>query len=339
MTQEPTEVRYPLSVADDGVAVSRETATPPGEPGDPETPIATAAAAAAKIRGGRTETWPRPAQTRVITVANQKGGVGKTSTSVNLAASLALHGLRVLVVDLDPQGNASTALAVPHHSGEPSIYEVLVAGEPMAGAVHPVEAIPGLDCVPATIDLAGAEIELVSLVARESRLERALTRLMAPPEGSDGADEAEESGRRYDYVVIDCPPSLGLLTINAFVAAREVLIPIQCEYYALEGLGQLLRSVELIQSHLNPQLGVSTILLTMYDARTRLAAQVAEEVRAHFGDLVLATAIPRSVRVSEAPSYSQTVLTYDPGSSGALSYLEAAREIAHRAVLSEGGGP
>jgi chromosome partitioning protein len=336
MTEEPTEIRYPLTVAADGT-VSRETVTEPApaedseqpeHPGEHETPIAVAAAAAARIRGGRTETWPRPDATRVMTVANQKGGVGKTTTTVNLAASLAMHGLRVLVVDLDPQGNASTALAVPHHAGEPSVYEVLVSGEPLVGALHTVEAIPGLYCVPATIDLAGAEIELVSLVARESRLQRALVELMK-------AEELAE--RRYDYVLIDCPPSLGLLTINAFVAAQEVLIPIQCEYYALEGLGQLLRNVELIQSHLNPGLAVSTIVLTMYDGRTRLAAQVADEVREHFGDVVLATAIPRSVRVSEAPSYSQTVLTYDPGSSGALSYLEAAREIAHRAVMSGGG--
>ncbi len=333
MTEEPTEIRYPLSVASDDV--SRETAEPAepiqqAEPAQPEheTPIALAAAAAARIRDGRTEAWPRPASTRVVTVANQKGGVGKTTTTVNMAASLALHGLRVLVVDLDPQGNASTALAVPHHAGEPSVYEVLVSAEPIAGALHAVEAIPGLDCVPATIDLAGAEIELVSLVARESRLQRALAELL---------DAGAEAGQRYDYVLIDCPPSLGLLTINAFVAAKEVLIPIQCEYYALEGLGQLLRNVELIQSHLNPNLAVSTILLTMYDGRTRLAAQVADEVREHFGELVLSTAIPRSVRVSEAPSYSQTVLTYDPGSSGALSYLEAAREMAHRVITSEGG--
>ncbi len=315
MTEQPRERVYPLTPAH----VSRETS-------EADTPIALAAQAAARIRGGRTESWPRPAATRVLTVANQKGGVGKTTSTVNVAASLALHGLRVLVIDLDPQGNASTALAVPHHAGEPSVYEVLVDGKPLRSALHPVEAIPGLDCVPATIDLAGAEIELVSLVARESRLQRALAELLK---------ETEREGQRYDYVFIDCPPSLGLLTINAFVAANEVLIPIQCEYYALEGLGQLLRNVELIQSHLNPRLSVSTILLTMYDGRTRLAAQVADEVREHFRGLVLSTAIPRSVRVSEAPSYSQTVLTYDPGSSGALSYLEAAREMAHRA--EEGG--
>ena len=262
--------------------------------------------------------------------SNQKGGVGKTTTTVNIAAALAMHGLRVLVIDLDPQGNASTALAVPHHAGEPSVYEVLVDGEPLATALHEVEALPGLACVPATIDLAGAEIELVSLVARESRLQRALTTLL---------QESADAGNAFDFVFVDCPPSLGLLTINAFVAASEVLIPIQCEYYALEGLGQLIRNVELIQSHLNPDLAVSTILLTMYDGRTRLAAQVADEVRQHFGDLVLATAIPRSVRVSEAPSYSQTVLTYDPGSSGALSYLEAAREMAHRSATAESGAP
>ncbi len=319
----PTEMVYPLTPADP-ITVSRETEAT----ADDETPIAAAAAAAARIRGGRTEVWPRPPQTRILTVANQKGGVGKTTTTVNVAAALALHGLRVLVIDLDPQGNASTALAVPHHAGEPSVYEVLVEGQPLSSAVHPVEAIPGLDCVPATIDLAGAEIELVSLVARESRLQRALTALLR---------DSDNAGRRYDYVFVDCPPSLGLLTINAFVAAREVFIPIQCEYYALEGLGQLIRNVELIQSHLNPDLAVSTIVLTMYDGRTRLAAQVADEVRQHFGGVVLDTAIPRSVRVSEAPSYSQTVLTYDPGSSGALSYLEAAREMAHRASTPESG--
>ncbi|MEV5374761.1 cobyrinic acid a,c-diamide synthase [Streptosporangium nondiastaticum] len=259
---------------------------------------------------------PRPEQTRVMVVANQKGGVGKTTTTVNLAASLALHGNRVLVIDLDPQGNASTALGIDHHAEVPSIYDVLVDSKKLADVVQPVVDVEGLFCAPATIDLAGAEIELVSLVARESRLDRAIKAYEQP----------------LDYILIDCPPSLGLLTVNALVAGAEVLIPIQCEYYALEGLGQLLRNVELVRGHLNPKLHVSTILLTMYDGRTRLASQVAEEVRTHFGHEVLRTSIPRSVRISEAPSYGQTVLTYDPGSSGALSYLEAAREIALRGV-------
>jgi len=284
----------------------RQTAT--------DTPIARAARAALVARAGG-PAWPRPRACRIITIANQKGGVGKTTTAVNLAASLALHGSRVLVVDLDPQGNASTALDVDHHTGIPSVYNVLVDDRPLAAIVRPVEAIPLLYCAPATIDLAGAEIELVPLVARESRLSRALARY----------DVSE-----LDYILIDCPPSLGLLTVNALVAAPEVLIPIQCEYYALEGLEQLLRTVNLVKSHLNPALAVSTILLTMYDARTRLAAQVADEVREHFGGVVLQSVVPRSVRVSEAPSYGQSVMTYDPGSSGAVAYLDAAREIAHR---------
>ncbi|MGA5701883.1 ParA family protein [Peterkaempfera bronchialis] len=287
-----------------------------------DTPIGRAAQLAVETLGRTGEGLPRPAQTRVIVVANQKGGVGKTTTTVNMAASLAFHGCRVLVVDLDPQGNASTALGVDHHAEVPSIYDVLVEGKPLADVVQPVVDVEGLFCVPATIDLAGAEIELVSLVARESRLQRAIEAYEQP----------------LDYVLIDCPPSLGLLTVNALVAGREVLIPIQCEYYALEGLGQLLRNVELVRAHLNPQLHVSTILLTMYDARTRLAAQVAEEVRSHFSKEVLRTAIPRSVRISEAPSYGQTVLTYDPGSSGALSYLEAARELALRGAAPTGSG-
>ncbi|MBW8487070.1 AAA family ATPase [Actinomadura sp. PM05-2] len=248
-------------------------------------------------------------------MANQKGGVGKTTSSVNLAASLAMHGAQVLVVDLDPQGNASTALGVDHHADVPSIYDVLIEDVPLADIVVPAPEIPNLFCAPATLNLAGAEIELVSKVARESRLQRAL----------DAYDKD-----KFDYVLIDCPPSLGLLTVNALVGGDELLIPIQCEYYALEGLGQLIRTVDLVRSHLNPTLNVSTILLTMYDARTRLAAQVAEDVRNHFGDVVLNTVIPRSVRVSEAPSYGQSVMTYDPGSSGALAYSEAASEIAHR---------
>jgi len=279
-----------------------------------DTPIERAAQAALVARAGG-PVWPRPAACRIITIANQKGGVGKTTSAVNLAVSLALHGCRVLVVDLDPQGNASTALDVDHHTGVPSVYNVLVDDRPLTAIVRPVEGIPQLYCAPATIDLAGAEIELVPLVARESRLSRAL----------GGFSVAE-----LDYILIDCPPSLGLLTVNALVAAPEVLIPIQCEYYALEGLEQLLRTVNLVRSHLNPALAVSTILLTMYDARTRLASQVADEVREHFGGIVLDSVIPRSVRVSEAPSYGQSVMTYDPGSSGAVAYLEAAREMAYR---------
>jgi chromosome partitioning protein len=273
------------------------------------------AEAALAALGGHEDEWPRPASCRVITIANQKGGVGKTTSAVNLAACLALHGVRVLVVDLDPQGNASTALDVDHRSGTPSVYNVLVEDQPLASIVQPVAEIPGLHCAPATIDLAGAEIELVPLVAREARLGRGL---------------ANYDSSQLDYILIDCPPSLGLLTVNALVAATEVLIPIQCEYYALEGLEQLLRTVDLVRGHLNPALAISTILLTMYDGRTRLASQVADEVRDHFGEIVLGTVIPRSVRVSEAPSYGQSVITYDPGSSGAQAYLEAAREVAFR---------
>jgi chromosome partitioning protein len=277
-------------------------------------PIARAARAALAARSG-SPAWPRPKACRIITIANQKGGVGKTTTAVNLAASMSLHGLRVLVIDLDPQGNASTALDVDHHSCVASVYDVLVDGQPLAGVIRPSASIPQLYCAPATIDLAGAEIELVPLVARESRLVRALA-------GFDSTG--------LDYIFIDCPPSLGLLTVNALVAAPEILIPIQCEYYALEGLEQLLRTVDLVRSHLNPALTVSTILLTMFDGRTRLASQVAEEVKEHFGGIVLDAIIPRSVRVSEAPSYGQSVMTYDPGSNGAQAYLAAAKEMAYR---------
>jgi chromosome partitioning protein len=289
---------------------------PAGLGGD--TPIARAAEAALEARsGGRARPWPRPRACRIITIANQKGGVGKTTSAVNLAAGLALHGSRVLVIDLDPQGNASTAFDVDHHVGSASVYNVLIDDQPLAEIVQPVEGIPQLLCAPATIDLAGAEIELVPLVARESRLARAI---------------AAYDASSLDYILIDCPPSLGLLTVNSLVAAAEVLIPIQCEYYALEGLEQLLRTVDLVRGHLNASLVVSTILLTMYDGRTRLAAQVAEDVRSHFGDVVLGSVVPRSVRVSEAPSYGQSVMTYDPGSTGALAYLEAAREIANQNV-------
>ncbi|CAB4632141.1 MAG: AAA family ATPase [Actinobacteria bacterium] len=264
------------------------------------------------------QTVAKPSVTRIITISNQKGGVGKTTTTVNLASALASKGLQVLVIDLDPQGNASTALGIDHHADIKSIYEVLIDDVPIEKVVQISPERPGLTCVPATIHLAGAEIELVSLVAREQRLRTAietyLNTTLNPP----------------DYVLIDCPPSLGLLTVNAFVAAKEVLIPIQCEYYALEGLSQLTRSIEMIRKHLNPELELSTILLTMYDSRTKLASQVAEEVKTHFPNQVLSTIIPRSVRVSEAPSYGKTVISYDHSSPGAIAYMEAAIELANR---------
>ncbi|MGH3627300.1 MAG: ParA family protein [Sciscionella sp.] len=283
------------------------------------TPIAEEAARATKVLHPAGLSLPRPARRRVITVANQKGGVGKTTSTVNLAAGLALHGLQVLVIDLDPQGNASTALGVEHRGEVPSIYEILLGEITVKDAASVSDQSSNLYCVPATIDLAGAEIELVTMVAREARLKEALS--------SEALDEMN-----FDYVFIDCPPSLGLLTVNAMVAAHEVLIPIQCEYYALEGLGQLLNNIELVRAHLNPSLVISTILLTMYDGRTKLADQVTAEVREHFGDTVLRTVIPRSVKVSEAPGFGQTVLAYDPGSRGAMSYLDAAREIAEYGV-------
>jgi chromosome partitioning protein len=305
--------------------VSRETTAtrPRTEPdgassaAEHDTPIAREAAHAVHVLNVRQEQWPRPAAPRVITVANQKGGVGKTTSAVNIAAALALHGLRVCVVDVDPQGNASTALGVEHPVGTPSSYDVLLGGAAIREVAQRTEIADTLQCIPATLDLAGADIELTSQVAREYRLQRAVTAFLGesdPP----------------DYVFLDCPPSLGLLTLNALVAGREVLLPIQCEYYALEGLAQLLNTVELVRAHLNPELAVSTVLLTMYDSRTRLADQVANEVRNHFGELVLTPVIPRNVRVSEAPGFGQTVMTYDPGSRGAIGYLEAAREIALR---------
>jgi chromosome partitioning protein len=304
-------------------AVSRETppAAAPSSAAPPvsretvdvaDTPIAAAAAAAVDATRPLIP-FPRPVARRVITVANQKGGVGKTTTTVNLAAALALNGARVLCVDLDPQGNASTGLGVAHGPGTPSVYDVLIRDVPLAD-VRVSTAIDGLSVVPATLDLAGAEIELVSSVAREFRLKKAIAAYPEP----------------VDYVLIDCPPSLGLLTLNALVAAEEMVIPIQCEFYALEGLTQLLHTVDLVRSHLNGGLTVSSVLLTMYDARTRLSEQVADEVRRHFGPTVLDSVVPRSVRVSEAPSYGQSVLSYDPASRGAQAYLAAARELATR---------
>jgi chromosome partitioning protein len=247
---------------------------------------------------------------RVIAIANQKGGVGKTTTTVNLGASLAVLEYRVLVVDLDPQGNATTGLGINSRNLEHSIYDVILHDVPLDDCVEPT-SLRNLFVAPATIDLAGAEIELVPAFSRELRLRRAL---------EDVRDD-------YDFVLIDCPPSLGLLTVNGLAAATEVLVPIQCEYYALEGLGQLLRNVNLVQSNLNPALEVSAIVLTMYDARTKLAEQVAAEVRTHFGPKVCRSVVPRTVRLSEAPSFGQPIIVFDPSSRGALAYRELAREV------------
>lgn len=272
----------------------------------------------------KTKRMPKPDHTRIITISNQKGGVGKTTTTVNLSTAMARAGMNVLVVDMDPQGNASTALNIPHPQGTPSIYNVLIEDWDLKDVIYENPETDNLYVAPSTIDLAGAEIELVSLVAREQRLTRALKRYFEYRDANDMP--------RIDYIFIDCPPSLGLLTVNAFVAANEVLIPIQTEYYALEGLSQLVKNIDMIQQHLNSNLHISTILLTMFDSRTNLAVQVADEVREFFPDQVLKSVIPRNVRISEAPSYQQSVLTYDPSSTGALSYREAAMEIAERGV-------
>ena len=259
------------------------------------------------------EAMAKPATTRIFTVANQKGGVGKTTTTVNIAAALSMGGLRVLVVDLDPQGNASTARGVPHRDTA-GIYEVLMGNASITSVIQKVAGFPVLDCVPSNSSLANAEVNLVSMVARELRLKEAL----------------DEIFPNYDYIFIDCPPSLGLLTINALAAARELLIPIQTEYYALEGLSQLLETYGVVKKRLNANLDLSTIILTMFDGRTRLSNDVAENVRAHFPKELIDIPIPRAVRVSEAPSYNQTVMTYDPLSPGAIAYMQVAREIAER---------
>lgn len=251
------------------------------------------------------------AQTRVIAVANQKGGVGKTTTTVNLGAAIAEHGKRVLLIDLDPQANASTGLGINPRAIEHSIYDVLLGETPLEDTIEPAADVKGLFVAPSSLDLAGAEIELVPGFNRERRLIDALA-----PIRDD-----------YDYVFIDCPPSLGLLTINALVAASEVLVPIQCEYYALEGVGQLVGNVDLVRRNLNPSLEVSTIVLVMYDARTKLAGQVVDEVRAHFGEKVCKIVIPRVVRLSEAPSYGQPITTFDPENRGATAYRDLAREV------------
>ena len=312
--------------------VSRETSSTDGPQvleadlrSDGSTPLADQLAEISRRRRSLVGQLPaKPPETTVVTISNQKGGVGKTSTTVNLAAALALGGLRILVIDIDPQGNASTALGIPHHVDAAGIYDVLIDDLPLRDVIQSSPEADTLWCVPASIDLAGAEIELVDIPNRETRLRGAIRALR---------DQLDRDGTPpYDYILIDCPPSLGLLTLNALAAADEVLIPIQCEFYALDGLSQLMRTIGLVQNHLNPELRLGAILLTMYDRRTRLAAQVEEEVRAHFPNEVLRATIPRAVRISEAPSYGQTVITYDQSGPGALSYREAALEFSRRAV-------
>ena len=266
------------------------------------------------------EAMAKPASLRIITVANQKGGVGKTTTTVNLAAALSMGGLRVAVIDLDPQGNASTALGVEHLENA-GIYEVLMGDLTMSQAIQKVKGFPSLECVSSNTSLAQAEIELVPMVAREMRLKDAIDEL---------ATQRIAAGEPLDYIFIDCPPSLGLLTINALTAAKEMLIPIQCEYYALEGLSQLLKTYELVKKRLNSSLKLSTFVLTMFDGSTRLANDVADEIRKHYPNELIDIPIPRAVRVSEAPGFNQTVMTYDASSPGAIAYMSVARELAER---------
>ena len=282
-----------------------------------DTPIAAEAQRAAQILTPHALKLPRPERPRRLAVSNQKGGVGKTTTTVNLAAGLARNGLKILVVDLDPQGIASTALGVEHREGTVSSYELLLGACTPEQVIQRSTANGNLFCIPATIDLAAVEIELVSKVRREYRLRDALS-----------PEFIKEAG--FDYVFVDCPPSLGLLTTNALNAVEEVLIPIQCEYYALEGVNQLLKYITMVQHQLNPQLHISAILLTMFDGRTKLAEEVSADVRNTFGALVLRNRIPRSVKVSEAPGFGQTVLDYDPGSRGSMAYMDAAKELANR---------
>jgi chromosome partitioning protein len=256
---------------------------------------------------------------RIISIANQKGGVGKTTTAVNLGAALAELDFRVLVIDLDPQGNATTGMGISHRNVEGSIYDVIMNDAPIDDCVEPT-SVRNLFVVPATIDLAGAEIELVPAFSRELKLRRALAQVR---------DD-------YDFTLIDCPPSLGLLTVNGLAASDDVLVPIQCEYYALEGLGQLLRNVSLVKTNLNPSLEMRGIVLTMYDARTKLAEQVEREVRAHFGSKVYRTVVPRTVRISEAPSFGQPVTVFDSSSRGAVAYRELAKEVSRGATRRVG---
>jgi chromosome partitioning protein len=270
-----------------------------------------------KDRGGKKQAPSAPAEpgvARIVAIANQKGGVGKSTTAVSLGAALAELGFRILVVDLDPQGNASTGMGIRHEARGVTVYDVVLSEAPVESAIVPT-SVKHLDAVPSTIDLAGAEIELVSQFSRETRLKKALV-----PVGEG----------RYDFIFLDCPPSLGLLTINALTAAEELIVPIQCEYYALEGLGQLLRNVNLVQQNINPELRLTGIVMTMFDPRTKLSEQVVQEVRRFFGEVVYDVVIPRTVRLSEAPGFGQPITVYDPRSKGAESYRQLAQEVAAR---------
>ncbi len=286
---------------DDGATVT------PADGGPVELAPPVEAAPAAAPAGRKLRPLPR-----VIAIANQKGGVGKTTTTVNLGAALAEQDRRVLVIDLDPQGNATTGLGINSRELDHSIYDVLLNDVDLDDCIEPTSVL-NLFLAPASLDLAGAEIELVSVMSRETRLKRAIDQVSGD----------------YDYVLIDCPPSLGLLTVNALAAATEVMVPIQCEYYALEGLGQLMRNVDLVQRNLNPRLELSLIVLVMYDGRTKLGEQVAAEVREHFGERVCRNVIPRNIRLSEAPSYGQPITVFDSSSKGAVAYRELAREVHH----------
>jgi chromosome partitioning protein len=300
----PVPVPDPPSMAEIVGEAAANMAAPLAETSPEPAPVA----AEAPVRKTHPSSLrPRP---RVIAVANQKGGVGKTTTAVNLGAGLAELGFRVLIIDLDPQGNATTGLGINQRNLENSVYDVLLHDVALDDCIEPT-AVRNLVVAPATIDLAGADIELVPAFSRELRLRRAIEAL----------DDS------FDFTIIDCPPSLGLITVNGLAAASEVLVPIQCEYYALEGLGQLLKNVNLVTGNLNPTLEVSAIVLTMYDSRTKLAEQVADEVRTHFGDKVCRMVIPRTVRLSEAPSFGQPILTFDPTSRGAVAYRELAKEV------------
>ncbi|MDQ1428569.1 MAG: chromosome partitioning protein [Acidimicrobiaceae bacterium] len=296
-----------------------EDAPPVAEPSATPTAPEHAVVEVPRPEGADAVTLPKPPLPRIMAVANQKGGVGKTTTAINLGAALAELGYRVLVIDLDPQGNATTGLGVNSRNLEATIYDVILHDVPMEDAIEPT-SLRNLFVVPSTIHLAGAEIELVPVFSRELRLRRAI----------------EQVTDDFDFIMIDCPPSLGLLTVNGLAAATEVVVPIQCEYYALEGLGQLLRNVNLVQTNLNPGLEVTTIVLTMYDARTRLAEQVVREVRQHFGARVCRHVVPRTVRLSEAPSFGQPIIVFDPSSRGALAYRELAKEVSGGAAQRVG---